>query len=51
MKEKLEQIIKKYESHLQSLKTYGILEKNYDAFIEDIEKLIKNETKNKEGKS
>ena len=47
MQEKIEEIIKKYESHLPSLKTYGILEKNYDVFIQELMKLIKNETKTK----
>ena len=47
MKEKIEKIIRKYESHLPSMKTFGILEKNYDQFILELMKIIKNEKKNK----
>jgi len=50
MQEKIEEIIKKYESHLPSLKTYGILEKNYDSFIEELMKLIKNDKKERTSK-
>lgn len=42
MKEEIEEIIKKYEIRLPQKQCYCILERDYDAFIEEIEKLINN---------
>jgi len=45
MKEQIEEIIKQLETRLPQHKCYCILERDYDRFIEEVEKLINNKMK------